>query len=331
MAKKRPLLILISSNRNYGWVVPAFLKANARWADYIVITDQMSTDGSREMYAKCNEEYGTEKVIVVDDKDMQFKEYTRAKVAFEKGREIAAGRDAIYFALDIDEVLPANWMNTEDGKRILHSKPGDMFGLLWADLRPDRRTYTTDTWQYKVFHDNGVEWPECNVELHVPHLPYSSYDIEPTRIVDFPNMHFGGRYNEKWRHFKMCYLQMLDIHQKRAKSVVAIYRSYQNKGTIPDLKELKKEWFWDDFDIFEYIDLTVPPISIALMKELIKEDGIKRYRGIDIWDKDICESLEVQDPRTLGWKMVHAYLKVTQPYRKSWIVKAMDKMLKYFV
>lgn len=69
----RPLLRVISSNRNYGWIVPAFLKANTRWADYIVITDQMSTDGSRDMYAQYKN------VIVVDDKDMQFqRKHTRS-------------------------------------------------------------------------------------------------------------------------------------------------------------------------------------------------------------------------------------------------------------
>lgn len=36
-------------------------------------------------------------------------------MAFEKGREIAEGGDAIFFALDIDEILPANWMETDDG------------------------------------------------------------------------------------------------------------------------------------------------------------------------------------------------------------------------
>lgn len=67
MNKERPLLIVISSNRNYGWIVPVFLAANSRWADYIIITDQMSTDGSREMYTKYPN------VIVVDDKDMASK------------------------------------------------------------------------------------------------------------------------------------------------------------------------------------------------------------------------------------------------------------------
>ena len=120
MKNERPLLIVTSCTRNYGWVTRAFLAGNTQWADYIIIVDQMSTDGTREMCA----EY--ENVIILNDPDMSYKENVRAKMAFEKGREIANGREAIYFALDIDEIMPANWQMTKDGQRILESAPGDM-------------------------------------------------------------------------------------------------------------------------------------------------------------------------------------------------------------
>lgn len=338
--KDRPLLIVISSNRNYGWVVSAFLKANTRWADYIVITDQMSTDGSREMYAEYEALHSEEvrgergKVVVVDDKDMQFKENTRARMAFEKGREIAAGRDAIYLALDIDEVLPANWMETEEGKKILNSKPGDMFGLKWADLQPDNKTYIEEpSWQYKIFHDNGIEWQKCQNELHAPHLPYSSWEIEPYQITDFPNLHFG-HYNKRWRAYNTKYYGMLDVHQGRSKSVIPLNRGYY----YPDPKmqdnpryEIKKEWLYDDFDLFALVDLNAQPMGGTLIKELIEQDGIKKFLGVDIWDEDLCRELKVKDPRTIGWKILHWYLRKSQPYRYSFIIRAIDKVLKRIV
>lgn len=334
----RPLLIVISSNRNYGWVVPAFLKANTQWADYIVITDQMSTDGSREMYAKYNEEcnvYGVKcKIIVVDDKDMEFKENTRARVAFEKGREIAAGRDAIYFALDIDEVLPAKWMETEDGKKILNSKPGDMFGLKWANLQPDNKTYIEEpSWQYKIFHDNGVAWQKSKDELHAPHLPYSSWEIEPYQITDFPNLHFG-HYHKRWRKFNAKYYGMLDVHQHRSKSVIPMNRGYNYPDPIAlayPRKEIKKEWLYKEFNIFGLVDLNAQPQGLKLIKELIVQDGIEKFQSVDIWDEDLCNELQVKDPRTMGWKILHWYLRKTQPYRNTLVIRGVDKILKQFV
>jgi hypothetical protein len=319
----RPLLIVISSNRNYGWVVPAFLKANTQWADYIVVVDQMSTDGSREMYALY------ENVIVVDDKDMQFKENTRARMAFEKGREIADGRDAIYFALDIDEILPANWMETADGKAILMSKPGDMFGLKWADVRSDKRTYAEEqNWQYKIFHDNGMAWQYKTQELHVAHLPYSTYEIEPTRITDFPNVHFG-HYHSKWRKYNGMYYAVLNVHQSRSKSLVSVNRElYPDLWNSLPVCEIKQEWLYSNFDVFALIDLSREPQGVKLIQEIIEEDGINKFVGLDIWDEYLCTKLRIEDPRTLGWKMLHWYLRKTQPRRHAFIVRGIDKVLK---
>jgi hypothetical protein len=285
MNTDRPLLIVISSNRNYGWIVPVFLAANSHWADYIVITDQMSTDGSRDMYAQYDN------VTVVDDKDMAFKENTRARMAFEKGRELAAGRDAIYFALDIDEMMPANWMETQDGKKILASKKGDMFDMKWADVQPDNKSYIEEpTYQYKIFHDNGMAWQFCEDELHAPHLPYSTYKVDPIHITNFPNVHFG-HYNKKWRRFNSKFYRLLDVHQGRSKSVISVCRSLYPDPifTKEPLQKLHKEWFYSDVNVFDLIDLDVQPQGVKLIKELIDQDGIDKFQCVDVWDEDLCK------------------------------------------
>lgn len=328
MKNERPILIVISSNRNYGWVVPAFLRANTQWADYIVITDQMSTDCSREMYAQYDN------VIVVDDKDMQFKENTRAKMAFDKGREIADGRDVIFFALDIDEILPSNWMRTADGKKILNSKPGDMFELKWANVNSDRLTYFENpAWQYRIFHDNGMNWQDCKHELHAPHLPYSTYEVSPCQVTDFYIIHFGW-YHKRWRSFNLKYYGVLDIHQKRSKSVISVNRGYyypdpKTKDRIS--RKLKEEWLYPDFNVFDSIDLNALPQGVELIKEILSQEGVKKYRGVDIWDEDLCNELQIKDPRTKGWKMLHWYLRKTQPYRYTFIIRAIDKIFKQFI
>ena len=42
-----PLMIVMTPVRNEAWVLPAFLESTSRWADYIIIADQMSTIGVR--------------------------------------------------------------------------------------------------------------------------------------------------------------------------------------------------------------------------------------------------------------------------------------------
>ena len=45
----KPLHVVMTPVRNEAWVLRAFLEATSLWADYIIIADQMSTDGSREI------------------------------------------------------------------------------------------------------------------------------------------------------------------------------------------------------------------------------------------------------------------------------------------
>ena len=336
----RPLLICISRTRNYGWVTRAFLEGNLRWADYIIITDQMSTDGTREMCA----EY--ENVYLVDDHDMEFKENSGFMMAFMKGREVAAGKDTIYFALDIDEVMPANWRETSDGQKILNSQKGDMFSIAWANIQPGNEMYVDMrmNWdgKYTVFHDNGMEWQKMKDEFHAPHLPYSTWEIDPYAVKDFPILHFGW-YNPEWNKYKSIYHFMLDVHQHRSSSPIAFYRTYhgarktlwqrtQKVKQNPMLKPIEKEWLFEDFDLFELIDMHSEPIFVNYIRELLEIDGIKKYYCLDIWNDDMQRVANLsEDPRPLRWRVLHAYEWFTQPYKKSLLVRAIDKVLKKFI
>lgn len=322
MKQERPLLIVTSCTRNYGWVTRAFLEGNIRWADYIVIVDQMSTDGTREMCAEYNN------VVLVDDPDMTYKENIRAKMAFMKGRELAAGRNAIYFALDIDEVMPANWMQTEDGKKILASKPGDMFQLEWANILPDGKTCIRNGWQYKIFHDNGMAWQDVSIQMHTPLLPYVTWDTIPEEIHDFPLLHFG-EYHKKWIEYKKIYYQFLDILQHRSESAISVYRMYkEDEEQNGEIQPIESKWLFGDVDIIGLVDTLGTPIFVDYIKEIIAKNGAKTFQSIDVWTDELCAALSIKDPRSIGWKSLHGYLRLTQPYSENIFIKGVDKIFK---
>ncbi len=45
----QPIHIVMTPTRNEAWVIRAFLESTTRWADYVIICDQFSTDGTREI------------------------------------------------------------------------------------------------------------------------------------------------------------------------------------------------------------------------------------------------------------------------------------------
>ena len=119
--------------RNEAWILNLFLKSTSLWADYIIIADQMSTDGSREIALKYP------KVILIDNNSNEYQEADRQKILIDRAREIKG--DKILFALDADEVLSANFLQTNDWKRILESNPGDVFLLQWAQICSNFKEY----------------------------------------------------------------------------------------------------------------------------------------------------------------------------------------------
>ena len=327
MENNHPLLICLTATRNYGWVTKAFLKANSQWADYIIIVDQMSTDGTREMCA----EY--DNVIVIENEDLTYSETVRSMLALNRAREIDGDKILVYLA--IDEVLPANWMTTEDGQKILQSQPGDMFLLNWANLLPDKKHYkaTFKDNYYRIFHDDGVsEYDNQGRDMHTHCLPWRDGGRE-TIVKDFPILHFGY-YNTEFQTVKQWYYYQMVDYDKNQRSIITLSRFYRKdidnryeKGDYDNVPE----WFWNDFDIFSLVDLTYVPLFWDEMKRFISEKGISHYAKLNIWDEKFLGAMRLNDPRNFLQKLLHAYLNTTSNSGNNVIIRAIDKVLKKFV
>lgn len=321
--QKRPLLVCLTATRNYGWVTRAFLEANSQWADYIIVVDQMSEDGSREMLTN------NRKVILLDDKNLIYSETRRCEMALQRARQIDGDKILVYLA--IDEVLPANWMETEDGRMILGSKAKDMFLLDWANLLPDKLHYKASKSDnmYRVFHDDG-ETPYDNggLDMHTHCLPYCKEGVE-RKITGFPILHFGY-YNTLFQYIKLRYYQMVD-YDKSHKSVVKLSRFYHRKVDNEYEKgdyEVDRNWFWDDFNLYDLVDVHSRPLLCEEMKSFINKNGVNHYRLLDIWDDKVLELLQMEDPRPSWIRMLHAYLHLSQKNYNTLLVRAIDAILK---
>src|SRR5437016_10395582 len=77
-------LICVTPVRNEAWVLERFLQCASLWADQIVIADQMSDDGSREIAARFP------KVILVDNPSTEYNEGEYHRLLLERARQIPA-------------------------------------------------------------------------------------------------------------------------------------------------------------------------------------------------------------------------------------------------
>src|SRR5580693_6112239 len=127
----RPNLICLTPIKNEAWELDVFLKCTSLWADYIILADQNSTDGSQEIAKKYP------KVRLIENKSNEYDEAKRQRLLIDEARKIEGPR--ILFALDADEVFSANYLQSSDWQQIINSKPGDVFGFQWANIMADRK------------------------------------------------------------------------------------------------------------------------------------------------------------------------------------------------
>ncbi len=323
---KSLLQIVMTPVRNEAWVLRAFLETTSLWADYIIIADQMSTDGSREI-AK---EYP--KVILIDNKNPEFNEAERQAMLITKAREVAAGRDTLLWGLDADEVLAANTFETDDWKRILNSKPGDVFCFKWAVIDSNRNKYWHSTHFPWLFHDDGKEEHGNYVRsIHSMRIPYPIEERQLFYVNDFFVLHLD-HLNVYRRASKNRFYQFVDweLNMRSPIKLSRLYMSDQKRFvtyySINDELVYKKDRY--DFDLFELVDAE---LKTNWMDEYIidrlSRHAKKDVRRLDIWQKTFIKTYNLTDPRRMIDKVIHKYLLKTSSIKDTKIIRAIDFLL----
>ncbi|MDR1652589.1 MAG: glycosyltransferase family 2 protein [Prevotellaceae bacterium] len=332
----KPKLICLTPVRNEAWALDAFLTATSLWADHIIVADQNSTDGSREIYKKYP------KVKMIENDGSELDENYRMNILYAEARKIE-GEKAL-FMLDADEIFTANYSETADWQKIINAKAGDIFQFHWAELNSDATCYNEPNFWYQwAFYDDGT-MPVAG-KIHVARVPWPQ-NSTPNEIfvTDFKVMHLPYLNTERVKsksRFYQCYIW---LYQNTAKPIKAVqlYRGYANpekfepNTPVPDcffanykaqnidllkLIDFSKTFCWQDEQVLEYF----------------KQKGTKYFSKLDIWDKTWLENLskiagkEISDPRNIFDKLLHFYLRKTQKYSKIKIVRGIDKILKKII
>lgn len=336
--------IVMTPTRNEAWVIRAFLESTILWADYIIIADQMSTDGTREIIAEYQKKCGSItssnsnkhqcQLIMIDNTNPEFNEPERQSMLVAKAREVAAGRDTLLWGLDADEIIAANAFETEDWKRIMNSKPGAVFYFRWAQLTYDKNHYFTTPDEYPwLFHDDGVE-PHGNYvrAMHSMRIPYPKDEHDLMSVNDFRILHFGPAPLNRVRAKERFY--MFVDWQVNHRSPYTLARTYIGSNAYPALLyNLPLEWIRinddDQKNLWDYVELDE---KHCWMDEYIYE-RIERYpigelMKLSIWTPEFMSYYKISDPRPMYIRCIHSYIELTKHHKSNVIVRAIDKMIR---
>lgn len=280
MKAKRKIIVLMPV-KNEAWILPMSLQAASVWADRIIVSDQGSTDGSKDI-AK-----SFEKVYLIENDNLQdFNEFKMREPLISTARRLE-GNDNILIALDADEVLTP-YFDSIDFKQWQQLPRGTVIQFFLANLLPGLSRYWTVYHQNFGYIDDGKPF-ETGL-IHVPRLFTSSadgadvYECHKLGVMHFQYVDWK-RMQSKHRWYQ-CYER---IHFPE-KSTVEIYRRYHHMYN-PTLKTMAVpiEWrarylqygvdianvnyekiYWWDYKVLNYLDTY----------------GEQYFNQIDIWNYD---------------------------------------------
>ena len=328
----KPTIVVVTPVRNEAWVLDAFLSCTSSWADYIILADQHSNDGTREIA----ERY--EKVILIDNPTQEWYEYICRTRLLEEAAKIPG--EKIIFGLDADEFLSEGFEKTHSWHRILNSHGNEIFCFRWLNLYDNFTTVEhADTYFDWMAHFNDtidiVEEYRIREEhaVHCARIPcLETSRCHYTFVDDFWVVHLAKLNHERIRQkFDFYQVTWVDKNKEKA-NPIRMYRGY-NKYYPDKLSRLEKPvklCRLGSTTDYSYMVKTSDygKHYVDEMVQVFKREGTSKFLKLCIWDNPYLIKEGITPKIPLKYRILHSYLRKTQPKADKKIVQLLDKILK---
>lgn len=330
----KPTVICLTPIKNEAWILDRFLKCASLWADQIIIADQSSDDGSREIALSYP------KVTLIDNPASTFNEPERQKLLLEEARKIPGPR--LLIALDADEMFTANFKDSPEWNNILTANPGTIFKFQFVNIHPDLQSYWSPQWNFALgFMDDGsvhtgnkIHSTRIPLPIGAPEIALKEIKVMHYQFTDWERMESKHRWYQCWERLNRPNRRPVDI-----------YRQYHHMYSITSKKvqKLQPEWFsgyeQQDIDMFSVNRQEFYRWDKEVLAYFYKY-GTEKFRREAVWDvnwlevarkiNDKSSETGIYDPRNNNEKYIHNWLKKTQPYASNPIVKLIQFSLRIF-
>lgn len=330
--KDRPTIIVITPVRNEAWVLDAFLTCTSSWADYIILADQHSDDGTREIAAKY------EKVILIDNPTDEWYEYICRTRLLEEVAKIPG--EKIIFGLDADEFLSEGFELTDSWHQMMSSQGNVIYCLKWLNLFDCYSTveYTDHYSDWVAHFDGTVDFVDeyRKREEHAVHCArVPCLETERCKYVfvdDFWVVHLAKLNHERIRQ-KFDFYQVTWVDKNKDKAnPIKMYRGYSKyyPDTITRLDAPVKLCCMGSSEDYSCLVKTSDygKHYVEEMIQVFEREGTEKFMKLCIWDNPYLVKAGVNPRIPLKYRLLHSYLRKSQPKAGSNVIKVIDKVLK---
>jgi hypothetical protein len=273
-----PKIVVLTPVKNEAWILDRFLAVTSLFADLIIISDQNSIDGSRDIYKKYP------KVHLIENTDTFYNEASRQNILIETARKLVPG-PRILLALDSDEILAANAIETSDWQNMLKAESGTIIYFEKPDLykSPMQVLRFKNRWPLGYVDDGCQHHPTIIHSTRIPQPDYAKHLYLKDVIILHYALTRSLAQNSKMRYYSVIenlnntskfYTRRKGYAYKKdytkngwlEKSDLNWFNKWQELGidmlTIPT-----QQYYWQDFEILR----------------LFKKHGYRRFWLDDIW------------------------------------------------
>jgi hypothetical protein len=324
-------VICVTPVKNEAWILDRFLTCASLWADVIVVADQGSEDGSREIARSFP------KVRLVENSGSAYDEGARQRLLLDAAREIPGPR--LIVALDADEALSANALTAAEWDVARAAEPGTVLEFDWVNLLPGlERCWIPPEPVPFGFVDDGS--PHDGAAIHSTRLPTPA-TAERMRLRQVKVLHYQY---VNWARMKskQCWYQCWEALNNPSKRPIQLYRQYHHMDAMPEDQQhpVDPEWFR------AYDASGAGPGSLANghashydaeVLDWLVEHGGNRFRRLGIWDVDWEQAAAelgrdlppdaTRDPRSASERAVHGWLARTQARSGDRRVRWLQRLL----
>lgn len=277
---RRPLIVL-TPVKNEAWILERFLDVTSRVADHIVVADQGSTDGSRDICRRFA------KVHLIDNPSPSYDEAARQRMLLSAARELVPG-ERVLLALDADEIIAADAPGSPGWQAMREAAPGTVLCFekpdLWqgTDLclrfeTPWPLGYVDDGAEHvaRRLHSIRIPVPESAPRLHVHDVKILHYGLTRLDHLAAKSRFYSVQENlhgaSRLYHRRARYSRDHDwrSHGRLEPAPREWFERWEESGI--DLQTIPREdFYWQDFEILR----------------LFGRHGVRRFWLEDIWSFD---------------------------------------------
>jgi len=329
--KDRPKIICLTPVKNEEWILDRFIRCSSLWADKIIISDQGSSDSSKEIASNYLN------VKVIENPLEEYDEWLIRKVLFEEARKIEGPK--LFITIDADETFTPNFFDQDISDKILSLAPGTILKSNFINILPDMEHYWSgpisipwgfmdDGSEYIAdkIHTNRIIYPEKAVKVFIDDIKIMHY-----QYIDWARMESKHRWYQCWERIN-----------NPDKSSIDIYRGYHHMYSIKkdEIIKIPEEWFEE----YKKLGINIKEIKKEsnyywdkIVLEYFEKYGALFFSKEAIWDIDWVISAKIngfenpesfKDPRSKFQKLIHTWLKRTQLNYGRLDIRIISKILK---